>query len=188
MESATSTVPGCQHCIVSAIVYTVGAKITSTINEKASTISLFQSSLVSLLSVNELRFRHRYQQRRLFNYSYWACSVCHCRLEFFSPYFPFFCFLRNCVYTQPGGVENGSLNSGCSRSCVCARDAWSSGNAGGIWVTRQSFCFRRCIMMNTTYGSEHKQEQVRSICEYFDMLFGYERSCSFEGCIWLMNK
>lgn len=35
-----------------------------------STISLFQSSLVSLLSVNELPFRHCYQWHSLFNYSH----------------------------------------------------------------------------------------------------------------------
>lgn len=66
--------------------YTVVVKITSSINETESTISLFQSSLVSLLSVNELWFRHRYQQRSLFNYSYRAClPVCHCCLESFFP-------------------------------------------------------------------------------------------------------
>lgn len=60
---------------VAAIVYTVGAKITLTINKKESTISVFQSPLVSLFSVNELRFCHRYQQHSLFNYSYRACSL-----------------------------------------------------------------------------------------------------------------
>lgn len=70
MKIVTSTVPGCQYCIILDTVYTEGAKITSIINERESTISHFQSSLVSLLSVNELWFCHRYQQHSLFNYSY----------------------------------------------------------------------------------------------------------------------
>lgn len=48
-ETETSELPGCQHCTVPAIVYTVEAKITLTINEEESTISVFQSFLVSLL-------------------------------------------------------------------------------------------------------------------------------------------
>lgn len=74
----SSTVGGCQHHTFSAIVHHVRTKITSTIYEKESIISRFQSSLVSLLGVNELRFHHRYQRHSLFNYSYWACSVRHC--------------------------------------------------------------------------------------------------------------
>lgn len=96
----SSTVGGCQHHTFSAIVHHVRTKITSTIYEKESIISRFQSSLVSLLGVNELRFHHRYQRHSLFNYSYWACSVRHCCLE---SIFFFFCLHAawRCVEWQP---------------------------------------------------------------------------------------
>lgn len=100
----SSAVGGCQHHIFSAIVHHVRTNLTSTIYEKESIISRFQSSLVSLLGVNELRFHHRYQRHSLFNYSYWACSVRHCCLESI-----FFFFS---VYMQPEGVLNDSLKSG----------------------------------------------------------------------------
>lgn len=70
---------------------------------KESIISLFQSSLVSLLGVNELRFHHRYQRHSLFNYSYWACSVRHCCLESIFFFLFFFCLHAawRCVEWQP---------------------------------------------------------------------------------------
>lgn len=84
-----------------AIVYSVRAKITSTINEKESTISLFQSSLVSLLTVNELRLRHHYQQHSLFNYSYWAFSVSPLLPAILPPLPSFFFFsFREVLFTR----------------------------------------------------------------------------------------
>lgn len=104
---------------VAAIVYTVGAKITSTINKKESTISVFQSPLISLFSVSQCKTAAHYQQHSLFNYSYEPAHS-HCCMK---SLFPQFCFLlmllRKSVSLQP---VNGSLNSfGWSWSYVCAR-------------------------------------------------------------------
>lgn len=85
-------VPGCRCFVASACVCCGGLKISGTITEKERVQFHFQSSLVSLHSVNELRFHHCYQRHCLFNYSCSAWSVCHSCPESLFLFFFFFHF------------------------------------------------------------------------------------------------
>lgn len=144
-----------------ATVYTTRAKITSIINKTQSTISLFQSSLIPHLCVNELRFRHRYQRHSMFNYSYRACSFCHCCLaSLFLLFFFFLAFKKSCLHAARRCGE-WQLSWTWSYVCPCCTEApWSRA------ATQEEF---QAMYYNTVralcfyFSAEHTWEQVRSI-------------------------
>lgn len=160
-----------------AAVYTTRAKITSIINKTQSTISLFQSSLVPHLSVNELRFRHRYQRHSMFNYSYRACSFCHCCLASLLPSsFFFFWLLRNPVYMQLGGVVNDSLAEPGRMFVLVVQNLLDHArrrrrNFKPRIITQRERC--ACILVQNILGSRLGPYQL---CKYFHTLLKYERS------------
>lgn len=133
----TSALPDCLECtFVAAIVYSVGAEITSTINKKESTISVFQSPLVLLFTVNELRFCHCYQQHSLFNYSYWACSFSLLSEVLLCSFF-FLAFKKLCFHAAWRCGEWQLEHFGWAWSyvgaCLLCIRALIRGNEGALW-------------------------------------------------------
>lgn len=173
---------------VAAIVYTVGAKITSTINKKESTISVFQSPLISLFSVSDGKTAAHYQQHSLFNYSYEPAHS-HCCMKSLNPQFcfPFFNAFKKICFLAAWRCGEWQLEQFWLVLVVCLRTfvvhtltdqrEWRSTPRPWL-LTQQSFARNNDELY---FGNMFQSKRrcglgLYQLCTYFDLLFGYERS------------